>query len=65
MHEGGIRIEHCDDGAWRFIKPNGEPPDGCAPNHTRPFTHWQVVPKQNADHGVHVDARSGATRWCG
>ena len=65
VHEGGLRIERCDDGAWRFIQPNGESIGGCALGHTRPFTDWHAVPKQNADCGVHVDARTAATRWGG
>jgi hypothetical protein len=31
---GGIRIERLDDGAWRFIRPNGESIASCAPGHT-------------------------------
>ena len=65
VHEGGLRVERCDDGAWRFIKRNGESIEGCAPGHTRPFTHWTVIPQQNAEHGLRIDARTGATRWGG
>jgi hypothetical protein len=35
VHEGGIRIERCDDGAWRFLMKSGESVSSCATNHTR------------------------------
>ena len=65
VHEGGLKIERCDDGAWRFIKRNGESIEGCAPGHTRPFTTWTVIPQQHAEHGLRIDARTAATRWGG
>ena len=49
VHEGGIRIEILDDGALRFVKPNGEPSTALRPatrsrsatgSSCRPATHW-------------------------
>ena len=65
VHEGGLQVERCHDGAWRFIKPDGESIEGCAPGHTLPLTHWTAVPKQNTEHGIIIDARTAATRWKG
>jgi hypothetical protein len=65
VHEGGLKVQRCDDGAWRFTRPNGEFVDGCAPGHTRPFTDWTMVPTQNAEHGLDITARTGASRWAG
>jgi hypothetical protein len=36
VHEGGFRIEQLDDGALRFVKPNGKPVDNVAPGYTQP-----------------------------
>jgi len=35
-HEGGIRIEILDDGALRFVKPDGKPVGGIAPGFLQP-----------------------------
>ncbi|HET9269057.1 MAG TPA: DUF222 domain-containing protein [Vicinamibacterales bacterium] len=65
VHEGGLKVERCHDGAWRFLKPDGESIEACAPNHTRPLSHWSAVAHQNAEHGLGIDARTAATRWRG
>ena len=36
VHEGGIRIERLDDGALRFVKPNGRPIESVAPGCKQP-----------------------------
>jgi hypothetical protein len=60
-----LKVERCHDGAWRFIKPAGESIEGCAPGHTMPLTHWTVLPRQNVEHGIAIDARTAVTRWRG
>jgi hypothetical protein len=42
VHEGGLKMERCDDGAWRFINARGEALYGCAPNHTYSYTPSQT-----------------------
>lgn len=70
VHEGGIRIERLDDGAWRFIKRSGESLESCAPGRTRPLGDFargslaQLVAAHHAS-GLHIDARTAATRWRG
>ena len=44
VHEGGIRIEILDDGALRFLKPNGVAVDSIAPGFTQPFGDWKQLP---------------------
>ena len=44
VHEGGIRIVMLDDGAVRFIKPNGEAVDSVAPGYTQPLGDWTQLP---------------------
>ena len=44
VHEGGIRIEILDDGALRFVKPNGVAVDSVAPGFTQPLGDWTQLP---------------------
>ena len=43
VHEGGIRIEILDDGAFRFVKPNGVAVDSVAPGYTQPLGDWRQL----------------------
>jgi hypothetical protein len=45
VHEGGIRIERLDDGALRFVKPNGKAIDHVAPGCTQPPGDWTQIPR--------------------
>lgn len=65
VHEGGLRIEKCNDGAWRFFKLNGEHIDARAPGRGMPPTQWTAAPAENCSRGVSIDARTGATNWRG
>ena len=35
VHEGGFNVEILDDGALRFVRPDGEPVDGASPRRVR------------------------------
>ena len=48
VHEGGIRIEILDDGALRFVKPNGNAIDSVAPGYTQPLGDWRQLPAGTA-----------------
>jgi hypothetical protein len=61
VHEGGLRVERCDDGAWRFYRPTGE---GIVTPVPTP-TEWSVVPDANRERGIFVNPRTGATNWRG
>ena len=43
VHEGGFRIEILDDGAFRFVKPNGGNIDSVAPGFTQPPGNWKQL----------------------
>src|SRR5690348_322137 len=43
VHEGKVEIQPLDDGALRFLKPNGESFDSVAPNHTQPLADWRQL----------------------
>jgi hypothetical protein len=66
VHEGGVRIERLDDGAWRFIRPDGEALLSTSPGQMRPMQgDWESVVKQHAAHGLHIDPYTARTRWRG
>jgi hypothetical protein len=44
VHEGGYRIEILDDGAFRFVKPNGVAVDSIAPGFTQPVGDLKQLP---------------------
>jgi hypothetical protein len=64
VHEGAVTIQILDDGALRFVNPNGESFDSVAPDHVRPFD-WSQLQIDHAERGVHIDERTAATRWAG
>jgi len=65
VHEGDVAIERLDDGAFRFVHP-----DGRAWSHvsaeTRPqHGDWTRVPALNCERGLVIDAKTAATKWLG
>jgi hypothetical protein len=65
VHEGGLRIDRCDDGAWRFSNKHGESMFACAPGHSQPLGDWRQLPVEHAARGIVIDAGTAATRWRG
>ncbi len=66
VHEGGIIIERLDDGAWRFVMPNGESIVSIAPGHTRPMSgDWRTIVQQHAEREISIDSHTARTRWRG
>jgi len=48
VHEGGIRIEILDDGALRFVKPDGNA-IGVPPGFIQPLGDWRKLPAATAE----------------
>jgi hypothetical protein len=65
VHEGGFQIQVLDDGALRFVRPDGKAVDSVAPGHTVPLGDWEYLPAQNRERGLHIDRRTATTRWAG
>ncbi len=65
VHEGGVRIEMLDDGAFRFVRSDGRAFDSVAPGHTQPLGNWQRLPEMHREQGIHIDRKTGASRWDG
>ncbi len=65
VHEGRVMIQLLDDGAVRFVSPNGQSFDGIAPDQVRPLADWTQLVAAHRDQGVHIDQHTAATRWRG
>jgi hypothetical protein len=65
VHEGGLRMERCDDGAWRFYDARGQLRYGLAPGHTQPLADWRRLPAEHAGRGIRIDANTATTGWRG
>jgi hypothetical protein len=58
-------VQVLDDGAIRFVQPNGESFESVFRNHTRPIADWRQLPAVHERAGIHIDARTAVTRWDG
>jgi hypothetical protein len=66
VHEGGVRIERLDDGAWRFVRPDGEAFVSTSPGRTKPMQgDWETVVKEHAERDIAIDPHTARTRWRG
>lgn len=65
VHEGKVEIHMLDDGAIRFLQPNGESFDSIAPGYNHPMSDWRELPKHHDRQGITVNARTAVTRWDG
>ncbi len=65
VHEGGIKVERLDDGAWRFTKADGHTLHTCTPGCTQPLGDWTVLRESNREGGINIDANTAATGWRG
>jgi hypothetical protein len=61
VHEGEFVVQVLDDGAIRFVQPNGESFDSMP----RTIGDWRQLPAVHERSGIHIDARTAATRWDG
>ncbi|HEU4653360.1 MAG TPA: HNH endonuclease signature motif containing protein, partial [Steroidobacteraceae bacterium] len=65
VHEGGVEVHALDDGAIRFVKPNGQSFDSVIPGFTQPLSHWYRIPAQHERAHLHINDRTAATKWGG
>jgi hypothetical protein len=61
VHEGRVAVQKLDDGAFRFVRPNGESFDSPAPV----ATDWTRLPAENVDCGILITPKTAITRWTG
>jgi hypothetical protein len=65
VHEGRVVVQILDDGAVRFVKPNGQSFDSVAPDHTRPLSDWHELVEAHTQQNIKIDKNTAATRWRG
>ena len=65
VHEGRVVVQILDDGALRFLKPNGERFDSVAPDHTRPLSDWRQLVEDHTQRDLRIDKKTAATLWRG
>jgi hypothetical protein len=61
VHEGEVIVQVLDDGAIRFVQPNGRSFESASHIHG----DWQQLPAVHERAGIHIDATTAATRWDG
>jgi hypothetical protein len=64
VHEGGIQVEVLNDGAFRFIRPDGRAFDSVALCSTRPFD-WARLPQLSAERDIRITPDTAVTLWRG
>jgi len=60
VHEGRVVIQRMDDGALRFVRPNGESFESIVQERAQPLD-WSRLPDRHRSRGIHIDATT-ATR---
>jgi hypothetical protein len=61
VHEGQVVVQILDDGAFRFIRPDGGSFESLAP----PSTDWADLVAAHTARGIRVNPRTAVTRWTG
>lgn len=61
VHEGQVIVQVLDDGAIRFVQPNGESFESVS----RTVGHWGELQAVHERAGIHINAKTAATQWDG
>ena len=61
VHEGQVTIQTLDDGAFRFVRPNGQTYDSPAPRETA----WAALVAGHETAGIRITPTTAITRWTG
>lgn len=65
VHEGRVVVKILDDGALRFVRPDGNTFDSVAAGHTHPLSHWRQLPATHEHPSMSINKNTAITRWCG
>ena len=63
VHEGGVNVQVLDDGAFRFVRPDGRAFEGPAPARGEPFDGTELRRRQERD--LPINRHTAVTRWRG
>jgi hypothetical protein len=65
VHEGRVLIKRLDDGALRFVKPDGRAFESPQPGPKKPATDWRRSPVAKHPPGTAINEKTATTRWRG
>ena len=63
VHEGGVNVQVLDDGAFRFVRPDGRAFEGPAPSRGEPCDGTELRRRHEGDMPITPD--TAVTRWRG
>jgi hypothetical protein len=63
VHEGGVEVQTLNDGALRFVRPDGRCFDSTSALPVQ--SDWTELRSSNQNAGVHIDPKTASTRWKG
>jgi hypothetical protein len=63
VHEGGVVVQILDDGAFRFVRPDGRAFESPAPATTP--SHWTQLSLQHRESDISISPTTATTRWRG
>ncbi len=64
VHEGGVNVQVLDDGAFRFVRPDGRAFEGPAPSRGEPFDGTELR-RCHPGGDTHINRNTAVTRWRG
>jgi hypothetical protein len=62
VHEGGVVVQALDDGAFRFVRPDGRAFDSFAPAGP---SDWTQLSLSHDDDSIRIDRNTAVSRWRG
>jgi hypothetical protein len=65
VHEGRVLIKRLDDGALRFVRPDGQAFESPKPGPTNPAKDWRQSPVAAHAPGTTINEKTATTRWRG
>ena len=65
MHEGGVVVEKLDDGALRFVRPDGRSFDSLAPGFAPAQGDWTRLVATHREQAIVIDKNTATSRWRG
>ena len=65
VHEGRVVILRLDDGALRFVRPDGRTFESPAPGTMKPCGEWRQSPVTHHPRGTDINPRTATTHWRG
>jgi hypothetical protein len=65
VHEGRVVIARLDDGALRFVRPDGRTFASPVPGSIKPCPQWRESSVADHPPGTAIDPRTATTRWRG